>query len=257
MAIVAGHADCDLDSRGGLIPDQHLDILFVEDDELFAREFAEYLSSAGLHARHLASLEGLKRIVEVTSPRIVVLDQFVGKLDALSVVPSLRETFSGGIVVLTGNPDEVDRIIGIELGADDFIVKTQTPREILARLRGVLRRYSQPRKSADEQPGTWAIDRTAQVVTVPHGRPLELTNKEFRLLDFFDHRRGRIVLWDEMRDEPDLGLGPVVTEGTIRNLVFRIKTALMTAGLPFNPFRSVRGLGYIFLGLSEPPADVN
>ena len=119
----------------------------------------------------------------------------------------------------------------------------------------MLRRYDQPRKAADEQSDKWVIDRTAQVVVVPHGRPLELTNKEFRLLDFFDRRRGRIVLWDELRDENDPGLGTAVTEGTIRNLVFRVKTALMAAGLPFNPFRSVRGLGYIFLGLSDPSAD--
>src|SRR5258705_13549427 len=83
--------------------------------------------------------EAFERI-SVRSPDIVILDQFLGTVDSLSMIRQLRRRFPGGLMILTGNAEPTDRIVGLELGADDFVSKLTSPREVVARLRSLQRR---------------------------------------------------------------------------------------------------------------------
>ena len=126
-------------------------VLFVEDDVDFSAELAEYLSRYCIVAHFMTRIEGLGEKLQEVRPDILVLDQFIVGRDTLLEIPKIRAHFGGGIVVFTGNLNAVDRIVGLECGADDFISKQCDSREFVARLRAVLRRVK-----SDEAPQTQA-----------------------------------------------------------------------------------------------------
>jgi DNA-binding response OmpR family regulator len=235
----------------------HPDILLVEDDDLFASEIGEYLQNHGLTSSRIVSLANISAEIARIGPRIVVLDQFVGGSDALTLLPLLRKSYSGGLIVLTANRDETDRVVGLELGADDFIVKTQPPREILARLRAVLRRSlpaapAEPARAVSGGRGTgWLIDHAVRALFAPDGTRIDLTSTEFELLAYLSARAGeavpRLELYDAVLRRPPPGR----QDRAIDNLVSRVRLALAPAMGSHNPIKSMRGIGYIFVGL-EP-----
>ena len=116
-------------------------VLIVEDDIDFADAIRGYLAAHGFAPRILSSAERLMEELQSGQPRLLVLDQFVGGLDLSLMLMSIRRQFSGPILLLSGNTDPTDRILSLERGADDYIVKTAPPREILARMRASLRRF--------------------------------------------------------------------------------------------------------------------
>lgn len=240
----------------------HSDVLLVEDDDNFAREIAEYLQNHGLTSTRVASLDNLAERIRALAPRAVLLDQFVGGSDALMLLPQLRAAYAGGLVVLTGNRDETDRVVGLELGADDFIIKTQPPREVLARLRAVIRRSTPApavEASADSpaQPlagyGGWAMDVERRTLFAPDGTQVHLTSTEFELLAYLSARIGqtatRAELYGAILRRPPYGS----EDRAIDNLVSRVRAALTPFLLRHNPIKSMRGIGYIFVGLEPAP----
>ncbi len=238
----------------------HPDILLVEDDDAFAAELGEYLQNHGLTSSRIATLGHVADAIGKTAPRIVVLDQFVGGGDALTLLPMLRKSYSGGLVVLTANRDETDRVVGLELGADDFIVKTQPPREILARLRAVLRRSlpaaaaeqaETPTASADRRGDGWRIDHAIRALLTPCGVRVALTSMEFELLAYLSARAGETVPRLELYGAVLRRHPPVRQDRAIDNLVSRVRVALAPFIGNHNPIKSMRGIGYIFVGL-EP-----
>ncbi len=238
----------------------HPDVLLVEDDDSFAQEIGEYLQNHGLTSTRIASLQDLSEQIRLVAPRVVLLDQFVGGRDVLTMLSQLRALYAGGLVVLTANPDETDRVVGLELGADDFIVKTQPPREILARLRAVIRRSTPaggPEEAPDPPaethlgPSGWIIDLGRRTLITPGGAPVHLTSTEFELLAYLAARVGqtatRAELYAAILRRPPYGSD----DRAIDNLVSRVRAALAPFLLQHNPIKSMRGIGYIFVGL-EP-----
>ncbi len=233
-------------------------VLLVDDDDSFATEFSDYLGLHGLSVTRMASLEGIAERLQALRPDLVILDQFLVGLDTLTMVGEVREQFGGGIVVLTGNEEKHDRIVGLELGADDFISKAQPPREILARLRAVLRRVDPVRNAvaggpagsatpapADKSP--WKLDTLRRQVCTPDGVPVPLTSTEFNLLAYLKAREGEPVSRDDL-SMAILRRGFVPYDRSLDNLVGRIRQA-------FKPFpgtgfaiKSVRGVGYVLVG---------
>src|ERR1700722_407482 len=140
---------------GGVVLDTDGRILLVEDDRAFATEFCAFLDTFGYFAEVATSLDQLKAVLESDEFELIILDQFLNGQDSLRYLAELRQKHLGGLIILTNNQDEADRILGLELGADDFIPKTQKPREILARVRAVLRRSNRPQTQA---PANWEID---------------------------------------------------------------------------------------------------
>lgn len=220
-------------------------ILLVEDDQVFASEFCAFLDSFGYSARVVTTLTELQAVMVSDRFDLIILDQFLNGQDSLRYLAELREKHCGGLIILTNNQDEADRVLGLELGADDFIPKTQKPREIVARVRAVLRRAARsqvPPRSA------WEIDRARREVRGPDGQSLPLTSAEFNLLLYIVGRQGDVIDRDELyravigREKG----GPL--DRTLDNLISRVRKVIASCSDYSDAFKSVRGRGYFYAG---------
>lgn len=184
-------------------------------------------------------------VVKKHRPDLVVLDIMMPGLDGLQVCQRLRADPRTGripIIMLTAKATETDRIVGLELGADDYVTKPFSPREVIARLKAVLRRSSQP--AEDRQlirNGELLIDLTGHEVTFRNGR-VPLTATEFRILEFLASRPGRVFTRDEIIDAA-LGNDNAVFDRTIDVHITAIRRKLGTGA---DQIETVRGFGYKF-----------
>ena len=184
-------------------------------------------------------------VVKKHRPDLVVLDIMMPGLDGLQVCQRLRADPRTGripIIMLTAKATETDRIVGLELGADDYVTKPFSPREVIARLKAVLRRSSQP--AEDRQiirNGELLIDLTGHEVTFRNGR-VPLTATEFRILEFLASRPGRVFTRDEIIDAA-LGNDNAVFDRTIDVHITAIRRKLGTGA---DRIETVRGFGYKF-----------
>jgi two-component system, OmpR family, phosphate regulon response regulator OmpR len=180
-------------------------LLMIEDDGRLARMVGEYLVESGFAFTHAADgLSGLER-VKADSPDLVILDLMLPDIDGLDVCRRIRalsgEQARTPILMLTAKGDPMDRIVGLELGADDYLPKPFEPRELLARIRAVLRRRTESPATAAQvlRFGSLEIDRDARVVTVA-GAPCELTSYQFDLLVALAERAGRVLTRDQIME---------------------------------------------------------
>ncbi len=227
-------------------------VVLIEDDEAFAEELVDFLDAHGVHAHHFASPKGLELHIERLEPDLVILDQFVGGKDLLSVMSDLRKHFHGGMIVLTGNQDAVDRVVALECGADDFVSKSLGSRELLARIRAVLRRaIPQPVHARAPQPvveapqGAWVVDQRRQEVRAPNGAALPLTAMQFDALVFMARNAGRLMTRDEL-SEAVLHRPFTPLDRSLDNLLSNIRKRIEVHVEGEPVIRSVRGRGYVF-----------
>lgn len=218
----------------------------IEDDEDLSAMVAEYLDARGLDvtARPNAT-EGL-RLLRQQPFDALILDVMLPDLDGFEVCRRVRAEFDVPILMLTARGDETDRIVGLELGADDYLPKPFNPRELLARLRAILRRRGTPAsgRTTTLRFGRLEIDRDARVVRV-EGEPRPLTSYQFELLCAFAANVGRVMsreaLMDRVRGE-DLE----AFDRSVDVHISRIRAAIEDD--PKHPRRiiTVRGAGYVF-----------
>jgi DNA-binding response OmpR family regulator len=219
-------------------------ILLVDDDVALTSILREALRDEGF-AVELAydGLEGLRRI-EATSPDLVVLDVMMPEMDGLEVCRRIRKSSRVPIILLTSRGEEVDRINGLELGADDYVVKPFSTRELIARIRAVARRVSPD--SADPKPmivGELEID-PAQARVAWRKEPVEqLTRSEFALLSALVAQAGNVLSRDRLIDWVR-GNEVAVTERTIDTLVKRVRQKLRAVDAAFDEIETVFGMGY-------------
>ncbi|MBR0681637.1 response regulator transcription factor [Roseomonas eburnea] len=165
-------------------------ILVVEDDDAIGEELAAILQAYGMQALRVADWDSAMQAIAAAPVDLVILDQWLGRVDALTVLPQMRAVTPAHIVILTGNKAESDRIVGLEVGADDFLQKPISGRELVARVRAHLRRQAPARPAAAEPPAPapattaerWRVAEGARRVLGPDGEPLPLTGTEFDLL---------------------------------------------------------------------------
>ena len=170
-------------------------VLIVEDERDIRDLVLFHLEREGFQVSSASSGEEALRQVRHTSPDLVLLDLMLPAMGGLEVCRKLRQdpaTVALPIVMLTAKGDEVDRVLGLELGADDYIVKPFSPKELLARVRAVLRRAKPAPGAAAIAMGALAIDPGTRTVTV-QGAPLTLTHKEFELLSALADAQGRVL----------------------------------------------------------------
>lgn len=236
------------------------DLLLVDDDETFAEELSSYLSVHGFAVESCGSMEEAFDRISVRSPDIMILDQFLGALDSLSMIRRLRRRFLGGLMILTGNAEATDRIVGLELGADDFVSKLTSPREIVARLRSLLRR-SQNLTTAQEDappaptrasgaPGKWILDMSRQELYAPDGRLVHLTSAEFGTLRYLNAHKGQPVSRDDL-SRAVLHRRFDALDRSIDNLVSRLRKKFETLDPTCRVLKTVRGEGYVFVGFNH------
>jgi phosphate regulon transcriptional regulator PhoB len=170
-------------------------VLIVEDERDIRDLVLFHLEREGFQVSSASSGEEALRQVRHASPDLVLLDLMLPAMGGLEVCRRLRQdpaTVALPIVMLTAKGEEVDRVLGLELGADDYIVKPFSPKELLARVRAVLRRARPAPGAAGIAIGALAIDPGTRTVTV-QGAPLTLTHKEFELLGALADAQGRVL----------------------------------------------------------------
>ena len=177
-------------------------ILVVEDDPDIAELISHYLSRAGHQVDRLAHGGEAPRRVRESSPELVVLDLMLPGLDGLMVCQALRSdpaTAHIPIIMLTARGEESDRVSGLELGADDYVTKPFSPKELVARVSALLRRSTRGAASATLvlTYGTLSLDPERHLVT-SSGQDVKLTAKEFLLLQYLIQHRGRVLSRDRL-----------------------------------------------------------
>lgn len=177
-----------------------MSILVVEDDEDIADLIALYLRRAGHTVDILTSGAAVLPRVAASTPEMIVLDLMLPGLDGLSICRTLRsspETAAIPIIMVTAKADEADRIRGLELGADDYVIKPFSPAELTARVAALLRRVKPRQHSGVLRHGPITIDLDRHVVAVD-GRDVPLTAKEFLLLQYLIEHPGRVLSRDRL-----------------------------------------------------------
>jgi DNA-binding response OmpR family regulator len=232
-------------------------LLMIEDDARLAAMVAEYLQLNDFSIERVGDgLSGLARLRQApngTPPiDLVVLDLMLPDIDGLEVCRRIR-ALSGTlgqtpVLMLTAKGDPMDRIVGLELGADDYLPKPFEPRELLARIRAVLRRKTEPDHPTGEhavlQFGSLEIDRDARTVTVA-GVPSELTSYQFDLLVALAERAGRVLSRDQIM-EAVRGRELEAFDRSIDVHMGRIRAAIETDAKDPKRILTVRGVGYVF-----------
>jgi DNA-binding response OmpR family regulator len=174
-------------------------ILVVDDEPKITRLVRDYLENAGFGV--IVAGDGSEALMRARTerPDLVVLDLGLPALDGLDVTRRLRADGDVPIIMLTARDDETDRIIGLELGADDYVTKPFSPRELVARVRAVLRRHERAGSSDRLTAGVLALDVGRMRATVD-GRPVELTATEFGLLAAMARHPGRVFTRSQLLD---------------------------------------------------------
>lgn len=219
-------------------------ILVVEDEPKLAALVRDYLEDAGYACSVLDSGTRVVEWVRVHAPAAILLDVNLPGVDGLAICREVRTFSAVPILMLTARVEEIDRLIGLELGADDYICKPFSPREVVARVKAVLRRVNAPAK-ADAASVT--LDEARFEARI-HGQPLTLTPVEFRLLGKLSAQPGRVfsraqligALYADHR---------VVSDRTVDSHVKNLRRKLIEAGV--DPISAVYGVGYRF-ELAEP-----
>jgi DNA-binding response OmpR family regulator len=219
--------------------------LLIDDDRALAELLGEYLGPHGVRLSHAADgAEGLARLAR-GGVDVVLLDVMMPGIDGLEVLRRIRARSAVPVLMLTARGDQTDRVVGLELGADDYLPKPVFPRELLARLRAVLRRAAPAVASKVLVVGDLEIDPEARAARVG-GEPLPLTSVEFELLRALAERAGRAVPRDTLLDEA--GRGDVaVGERAIDVHISRLRAKLAVGDPPRQRIETVRGAGYLLL----------
>ncbi len=224
-------------------------ILIVEDDPDVVRVARAYLERDGFVVTvESDGASGLRRAL-AEPPALVLLDWMLPVRSGLDVLRQLRREAATPVILLTARTDEMDRVIGLELGADDYVVKPFSPRELVARVRAVLRRSETPAEATEEvvEHGAIRLDVGKRQASVGD-RPLPLTTLEFDLLLTFLRAPGRVFSREALIERvwgPGFAGGDRVVDVHVSNLRQKLVAAgAGDAGTDAAPLRTVRGVGY-------------
>jgi DNA-binding response OmpR family regulator len=217
-------------------------VLLIDDDSRMYELLAQYLGQNGITVSHAPDGGRGLAALEAGAYDAVLLDVMMPGMDGLEVCRRIRAKSPIPVIMLTARGDETDRVVGLELGADDYLPKPFSPRELLARLKAVLRR-AQPATVAErlESNGV-SIDVAGREVRVG-GRAVELTGLEFDLLVALVRRAGRVIPREALLGEAGRG-DTVVSERTVDVHISHLRQKLGEEGSRL--IKTVRGVGYVF-----------
>jgi DNA-binding response OmpR family regulator len=230
----------------------HSHVLVVDDDPDMRAVLDEYLSRNDIRVTAVATGKEMLKTLESEAIDLVLLDVRLQGESGLALAQALRENASVPIMLLTGNTEEADRVMGLELGADDYVSKPFSPRELLARIHAVLRRY----QYQSQLPGRddkrrayrfagWEFNVRTRKLTTPDGRKLDLSNGEFSLLSAFCSSAQRVLSRDQLMSMSRLHSAEVY-DRTVDVQIVRLRRKIEAD--PSRPQLIVteRGAGYIF-----------
>ena len=231
-------------------------VLVVDDDAVIREMLSEYLTSEGYQVALAEDGAAMRREIERAAPDLVLLDLKLPREDGLSLARFLREHYDVGIIMVTGAGGVVDRIVGLEVGADDYVAKPFEPRELLARINSVLRRMqSRPAGNVEETSrravafGACRLDLASHQLLGSDGVAIPITSMEFDLLKVFAENPGKALSRDMVLTlTKNREWDPYDRSIDIR--VARLRRKVESD--PDNPqvIRTVRGVGYMFVSVT-------
>jgi DNA-binding response OmpR family regulator len=230
-----------------------LHILAVDDDPAMRKLVAEYLRDNGLRVTAVATGAEMAQAFAEHAIDLVMLDlRLVGE-DGMQLARELRAESAVPIIIVTGKQEEADRVMGLELGADDYVMKPFSPRELLARIRAVLRRYQTARevlpprgdKRRAYRFGGWELNLGSRRFTSPEGSRVQLTHGEFNLLQAFCAAPQRVLSREQLLDLSRLH-GAEVYDRSIDVQVLRLRRKIEPNPALPQYIRTERGAGYVF-----------
>lgn len=224
-------------------------ILLIDDDERLAQLLEEYFARYELHLiseTHPSS--GIKRVQNEDNIDLVILDIMLPEMDGFEVCRRIRKSSEIPILMLTARGDVMDRIIGLEIGADDYLAKPFESRELVARIHNILKRLNHGNHATDEKPLQWhnfTIDKHNHKAIL-HDSEINLTSKEFELLLLLAENSDKIYNRDEIMNELS-GIDADFYSRSIDILVSRLRQKIK----PLECIQTVRGRGYRFIPPSK------
>lgn len=226
----------------------NLHILIVEDEDKIAKILTNYLENDGYTVSTLSEGTHAVEIIKDTPPNFIILDLMLPGKDGLSICREVREFSNVPILILTARVDEIDRLVGLETGADDYVCKPFLPREIVARVKTILRRV-------DSTPNTVFNDDTLQYgdiklfpdqfKCVVNAQNLELTPVEFRLLKTLMSRPGFVYSRNKLMRSSYVD-DRIVSDRTIDSHIKNLRHKLNDASQAEDVIHSIYGIGYKF-----------
>jgi DNA-binding response OmpR family regulator len=220
-------------------------VLVIDDDEKLNALLGEYLGRFNFAVRAAAHPDQGLRALKADPPDIVVLDVMLPDMDGFAVCRKVRESSRVPIIMLTARADVADRIVGLELGADDYLSKPFEPRELMARMQAVLRRGVNVGPEERIRAGALEVNWTTSAVRL-NGRLLSLTPAEFALLGLFVRQRGRALSRDRIMDATH-GIDLEAYDRSVDVLVSRLRQKLGDDPKQPRFIRTIRGIGYQFI----------
>ncbi len=227
-------------------------VLLVDDDEKLLKLLREYMEDYGFQVHTLADGSTVVQILREESPDIVILDIMLPKKDGLEVLREIRKEFSLPVIMLTAKGEDADRIVGLELGADDYLPKPFNPRELLARMRAVMRRLA-PRDKGEAgkekalriEAGGLALNKAKQTLLV-EGTEVELSSTEFKILEVLMENPNRVLSRDELMNRAR-GRDFMAFDRSIDVHISKLRSKLETHPRSPKRIKTVWGMGYMFV----------
>lgn len=225
-------------------------VLILEDDKELSQVVSAYLESEGLKVKTATAVEAAMKLVLEWKPSAVVIDINLQGESGLNLVRRLQDRTDIGLLILTGRGDPLDRVLGLELGADDYIVKPVLLRKLLARINSVVRRVERSAAEANEAGGrfgfgTFELDCNARILSDDQGNEIPLTTAEYRLLQAFVTHAGRVLNRDQLLDLAR-GRKAAHIDRSIDMLVSKLRAKLETDRDHPTLIKTVHGSGYVF-----------
>jgi two-component system, OmpR family, response regulator len=228
-------------------------VLAIDDDADMRRLIADYLRENDLRVTTVATGADMQKVLAEQAVDVIVLDLRLAGEDGMQHAKRLRETSDIPIIIVSGRKDEADRVMGLELGADDYITKPFSEREFLARVRAVLRRYktsSEVLPARDEKRRAyrfagWELNLRTRRLTEPGGKRVELSNGEFNLLQAFCAAPQRVLSREQLLDLSRLHNAEVY-DRSVDVQILRLRRKIEPD--PSQPayIKTERGCGYVF-----------
>ena len=228
-------------------------ILAIDDDPAMRQLIADYLGENDVRVTTVATGEEMSRVLAEQAIDAIVLDLRLAGEDGMDLAKKVRGESTIPIIMVTGRKEEADRVMGLELGADDYITKPFSPRELLARVRAVLRRYkivqdvlpARDEKRRAYRFGGWELNLRTRRLMSPQGERIELTNGEFSLLQAFCAAPRRILSRDQLLELSRLNRAEVY-DRSIDVQILRLRRKIEPNPSEPEYIKTERGAGYMF-----------
>jgi two-component system OmpR family response regulator len=243
-------------------------VLLIDDDRAYRAELARYLRSNGFDTLESDSFPSAFELARTALSAFVIVPELtVGSRHLFDYLAQIKHASGAAVLVLSNRPEETEKIVALEVGADDFMSKTTDRREILARIRAAARRLP-VRRSIATQPdagsvhgtgqtaGSWRFLRARRELIDPEGRPVHLTAAEFALLDAFVEHTGSPLSRDHLAMTV-LGRNSYASDRGIDNLVAKLRRKLRDSARRGRMIKTARPIGYIFTGFTTAEVRVD